>query len=188
MANTIENNDDSVVATKYNLNEMKIHCDEALQKFFEKQGYKEYHRHTDVKLVLGYSACLLAAFEFAYTWKKPFEETWYPTLFCVIGFAILSILATTYGYLVQKDAVYVGSKTVNNKSIVLSASSTVTPGDEHYHLTFTVQSLNGDTAPRSQTFSPSLGAWFYESGKLERSALEKDVGEFVSAVVGKKLE
>ncbi|KAJ1914096.1 hypothetical protein IWQ60_008952 [Tieghemiomyces parasiticus] len=177
MVNTIENNDDSVVATKYNLNEMKIHCDEALQKFFEKQGYKEYHRHTDVKLVLGYSACLLAAFEFAYTWKKPFEETWYPTLFCVIG-----ILATAYGYLVQKDAVYVGSKTVN------VTSSTVTPGDEHYHLTFTVQSLNGDTAPRSQTFSPSLGAWFYESGKLERSALEKDVGEFVSAVASKKLE
>jgi hypothetical protein len=32
------------------------------------------HRHTDIKLLLGYSACAVAFGDFLYGWKKPFEH------------------------------------------------------------------------------------------------------------------
>ncbi|KAJ1980679.1 hypothetical protein H4R33_005414 [Dimargaris cristalligena] len=183
-----------VTATKYNLNEMKIVCDEALQKFFvDKRGYKQYHTHTDVKLILGYSACLLAAFDFGYTWKKPFEEVRYTTFICTIGFVILSVLASAYAYLVQKNTIFVGSKSIDGKDVVLSVASEAQPNTGEYKLNFSVRPLKGDEGSATanvttQSMSKSVGNWFYESGKLERAAIEKDLGEFLDTMENKKTD
>ncbi|KAJ1962593.1 hypothetical protein IWQ62_003477 [Dispira parvispora] len=178
-----------VTATKYNLKEMEVLCSEALEKYFGQQrGYKQHHTHTDVKLVLGYTACALAAFDFVYTWKKPFEETCWSTLLCVVGFVIFSSLASLYTYLVEKDTIFVGSKVLEDQKFVLSVSSRTKPGDEHYYLTLSLRPLqNQSQAPvPTHSFSQSLGKWFHESGQLDMAAIEHDLGRYLDEVEAKK--
>ncbi|KAJ1970757.1 hypothetical protein H4R35_005675 [Dimargaris xerosporica] len=181
---------DAPTVTKYNQTEMKVVCDEALQQYLAgTRGYKQYHTHTDVKLLLGYAACLLAAFDFAYTWKKPFEETKNSTLLCVVAFFILSGLSALYAYLVQKDTVFVGYKVVDGQGIVLSAASQVKRGDQQYYVTFAVRPLS-QPAGSNQTapvhFADSFGKFFYESGQLEPSALASLLEPVLDSVESKK--
>ncbi|KAJ1654208.1 hypothetical protein IWQ61_005816 [Dispira simplex] len=178
-------------ATKYNLKEMEVLCSEALEKYFGQQrGYKQHHTHTDVKLVLGYTACLLAAFDFVYTWKKPFEETRWSTLLCVVGFVLFSSLASLYAYLVEKDTVFVGSKVLEGQKFVLSVSSRTKPGDEHYYLAMSLRPLQNtgqSQAPvPTHSFSQSLGKWFQESGQLDVAAIDQDLGRYLDAIEAKK--
>ncbi|KAF9898218.1 hypothetical protein BX616_004327, partial [Lobosporangium transversale] len=63
-----------IKADKSSLLELKNACDEALKEYLEsKAGYKQSHKHTDIKLALGYLGCIFAAAGSYYGYVHPFE-------------------------------------------------------------------------------------------------------------------
>lgn len=106
--------------TLYNLADLKNTSDDALPNYLNSLGLKQSHTLTDVRLVLGYSAFLVAAACFLWDYKLGFESTKYYTAGAVAVYSLLNTALTMWIWLKEKGIVYVGTapngETVNTCS------------------------------------------------------------------------
>lgn len=80
------------------------------QYYTVEEGYKEGHLHTDVKLLVGYSSCLLAGGAFLFEYYTSFEEAKPIVTVAVVVFWILQAFFWLYTTFVEKNVVYIGYK------------------------------------------------------------------------------
>lgn len=73
-------------------------------------GFKQSHFLTDVRLALGFSACLIAGVTFYYDYQLGFEKTKHNTLYAVVAYFIINSILTLWIWGVEGSCVYIGSK------------------------------------------------------------------------------
>jgi signal peptidase complex subunit 2 len=68
---------DEVKVNPYNASELKVALDDALKRYAanDETGFRRVNRHTDVKLVLGWSAVVVAALTAGYGYMVDFEKS-----------------------------------------------------------------------------------------------------------------
>lgn len=68
---------EEVKVNAYNGSELKVALDDALKRYAanDETGFRTVNRHTDVKLVLGWSAVLVATLTAGYGWMVEFEKS-----------------------------------------------------------------------------------------------------------------
>lgn len=73
-------------------------------------GFKQSHVLTDVRLALGFTACLIAGVTFYYDYQLGFEKTKHYTVYAVAAYFIINSILTLWIWGVEGRCVYVGSK------------------------------------------------------------------------------
>ena len=66
--------------------------------------------HTDIKLLLGYSSCLLAGGAFLFEYYTSFDEAKPILLVSVAVFWLLQAISWMYSTLIEKNEIFVGYK------------------------------------------------------------------------------
>lgn len=90
-----ESPDPVTVSNPYNANDLKIACDDALRRYIARPdtSFSTVNRHTDVRLVLGWTSVLVAAATAGWGYKVEFEKA---KIGLWIGF-ILSVFLVPIG-------------------------------------------------------------------------------------------
>ncbi|KAF9907557.1 hypothetical protein EC991_010853 [Linnemannia zychae] len=189
---TTETHPRVIKVDKSNLLDLKSACDDALKEYLEtKGGYKQSHKHTDIKLVLGYIGCIFAAAGSYYGYIHPFElpTTKFWTGVSVVLYYLFNVLMMAYAYLVEKDTVFTGSKTTSHGTQTLSVGSSVKSYNPYYDIDLrmevsgssssTASSIKGKKATHQQ-FSTAFQYWFDEDGVLVQEQFEADIVKFLA--------
>ncbi|KAF9189531.1 hypothetical protein BGZ51_005604 [Haplosporangium sp. Z 767] len=181
---------------KSNLLDLKNACDDALKEYLESNaGYKQSHKHTDIKLVLGYLGCAFAAAGSYYGYIHPFElpETKFWTGVSVVLYYLFNALMMVYAYFVEKETIFTGSKSTPNGTQTITVSSAVRNYNPYYDLDIrmnisgssTVSSSSSSTVSKTkksthQQFSTAFRYWFDEDGVLAQDLFEADLSKFLA--------
>ncbi|KAJ2081600.1 hypothetical protein H4R24_002221 [Coemansia sp. RSA 988] len=182
---------DRVVVNTSSIGELRAACDTGLRKFLKARGYEEMHTHADVKLVLGYIGVLFCAIDFAYSWKYPFSQTKWFSYISVSVYAIASVLALVYSYVVQRDTFFVGYNKA--KGHIVSAGSRAKQNDPTYRLTLTTRPIRGRQDPPVFNSKPlevkqPFTTWFYDDGEFAAEKFNTDIASAIDVLLTKKSE
>ncbi|KZV93029.1 hypothetical protein EXIGLDRAFT_749364 [Exidia glandulosa HHB12029] len=102
---------DAVKVNNASANEMKIACDDAVKRFLAQPGaFNTIHMHTDVRLLLGWGAVIVAALTGLYGWKMEFEKAKPVVTAGVVLYMILSSAQTLYAYFIEQNIVFEGKR------------------------------------------------------------------------------
>ncbi|KAG0366856.1 signal peptidase complex subunit 2 [Gamsiella multidivaricata] len=183
---TSEINTRAIKVDNSSLADLKNACDEALKEYLEsKGGYKQSHRHTDTKLVLGYLGCAFAAAGSYYGYIHPFElpATKFWTLVSVVLYYLFNALMMAYAYFVERDTIFSGTKTTANGTQTISVGSNVKHYSPYYdleiHMEFSGKTASSTTKKSThQQFSTAFRYWFDEDGVLAHDLFEADIAKF----------
>ncbi|KAF9583612.1 hypothetical protein BGW38_009038 [Lunasporangiospora selenospora] len=167
---------------KSNLMDLKGACDDAL---------RESHRHTDTKLAFGYLGCVFAAAGSYYGYIHPFEEpdTKFWTFISVGLYFFFNALMMGYAQFVEKNTVFLGSKTTSEGTQTISVGTGVRNYDPFYiiniDMTQPPRKSSGSVAPKPkkathQEYSTAFRFWFDEDGVLARDLFEADLKKFLA--------
>ncbi|KAJ2723426.1 hypothetical protein GGI07_002628 [Coemansia sp. Benny D115] len=189
MAQNTGDRSKKVVVNTSNISELKGACDTGLKEFLTARGYEEMHTHTDVKLILGYVGIVFCVIDFAYSWKYPFEQTKWFSYISVSVYAVTSVLALVYSYLVQRDTFFVGYNKA--KGHIVSAGSRTQAGSDSYRLTLTTRPIRGRQDPPVFNSKPveikkEFGSWFHEDGEFASAKFESEIESAIEALLSKK--
>lgn len=68
---------EEVKVNNYSASELKVACDDALRRYIARPdtSFRTVNRHTDVKLMLGWSSVIVAALTAGYGYKIEFEKS-----------------------------------------------------------------------------------------------------------------
>jgi signal peptidase complex subunit 2 len=177
-----------------NETELKNAIDDHIKKYLTTSlSFVQNHTHTDVKLVLGYVACIFAGVASWYGYVNSFEDSKPLTTICVAAYFGLNTVALLYGMFAEKDALFVGRKAVSGEIIRIDAN--LKRYSDKYSLTFHRLPNTTDAKepkvtgkkPAQHNLTRSFGAWFDEDGVLVEKALEKDLKEGLETI-GVKVE
>ncbi|KAG0045870.1 hypothetical protein BGZ83_008916 [Gryganskiella cystojenkinii] len=169
--------------------DLKNACDDAVKEYLEtKAGYRQSHKHTDIKLIIGYLGCAAAAAGSYYGYIHPFElpATKFWTGVSVALYYLANILMMGYAYLVEKDTVFTGSKTSPKGTQTISLGSSVKGYNPYYDMDLRINFSGSATAPGKakisthQEFSTAFRFWFDEDGVLAQDLFEADMEKFLA--------
>ncbi|KAF9117171.1 hypothetical protein BGX27_000020 [Mortierella sp. AM989] len=169
---------------KSSLIDLKNACDDALKEYLEtKGGYRQSHKHTDIKLALGYLGCAIAAAGSYYGYIHPFDlpETKFWTGVTVVLYYIFNVLMMAYGYFVEKDTVFSGSKTTPSGKQIISVGSSVKHYNPFYDLDIRMEFSGASLKTKKsahQQFSTAFYSWFDEDGVLAQDQFEANIENF----------
>ncbi|PVH99492.1 hypothetical protein DM02DRAFT_615005 [Periconia macrospinosa] len=92
----------------HSLSDLKNTTDDALPAYFHTLKFKQIHKQTDVRLVLGYSAVIIAGALFYYDWKFGWEASKPYTAPAVAAYFILNSAFSYWLWFVEAGTVYEG--------------------------------------------------------------------------------
>ncbi|KAI9310951.1 microsomal signal peptidase 25 kDa subunit-domain-containing protein [Dichotomocladium elegans] len=174
------------VTNKYDATQLKNAIDDEVRRYFgNERDYKEGHLHMDVKLLLGYGSCALAAGAFLIEYYTSFEEA-KPTLWAaVIVFWILQVMLWAYTVFVEKSEIFVGYK--HDKSSGKRVGTMTVEGVmNRYSSLYTLTLHFQDQDHNKLSFyklEKSVAGWFTEDGKLDKKALDRDLKDADESLV-----
>ncbi|KAF9098262.1 hypothetical protein BGX29_000011 [Mortierella sp. GBA35] len=193
---TTETHPRAIKVDKSSLLDLKSACDDALKEYLEtKGGYKQNHKHTDIKLVLGYLGCAFAAAGSYYGYIHPFElpATKFWTGVSVVLYYLFNVLMMAYAYLVEKETIFTGSKSTPHGIQTISVGTSVKSYNPYYdidlHMNISGSSSSSSTGSKTtikgkksthQQFSTAFQYWFDEDGVLAQEQFEADVVKFLA--------
>ncbi|KAG0217095.1 signal peptidase complex subunit 2 [Mortierella sp. GBAus27b] len=175
-------------ADKSSLLELKNTCDDALKEYLEsKAGFQQSHKHTDIKLFLGYLGCAFAAAGSYYGYIHPFElpDTKFWTLISVVLYYLFNVLMMGYMFFVEKNTIFAGTRTRPNGTAVISVGSSIKSYSPYYELDIRMHAtaITGTTKRVKRThqkFSTAVNYWFDEDGVLDSDSFEADIAKFLA--------
>lgn len=88
--------------------DLKNTTDDALPNYLTSLKFEQSHFLTDVRLVLGYSAVLIAAITFAFDYKLGWDKTKDHTFWAVIAYFVLNGALTVWIWGIEKGKVFAG--------------------------------------------------------------------------------
>ncbi|KAH9873900.1 hypothetical protein IAQ61_004527 [Plenodomus lingam] len=92
----------------HSLPDLKNTTDDALPNYLNSLKFKQIHTQTDVRLVLGYSAVIIAGALFYFDWKFGWEASKPYTLPAVVAYFVLNGVFSYWLWFVEKGVVYEG--------------------------------------------------------------------------------
>jgi len=101
--------------------DLKNTTDDALPNYLTSLKFKQDHKYTDVRLVLGWTAVVIAGVLFYFDWKLGWEQTKVWTLPAVIAYFILNGAFTYWIWFVEKGVIFIGER--EGKKVRASFSS-----------------------------------------------------------------
>ncbi|KAI9591475.1 microsomal signal peptidase 25 kDa subunit-domain-containing protein [Syncephalis fuscata] len=166
-----------VIVNKLSLSELRYASDDAVKEYLnEKRKYQQVHRHTDIKLLLGYAACAVALGDFLYGWKKPFEQFRTVSAISVSVYVILSLAAALYTYFVEDKNIYIGKR--GHETIRMDVE--VKDAKPIYHVNVVRELTDGNEVDRRErTLAKPFTDWFDVNGLLVRERLELDIASLL---------
>ncbi|KAI8637314.1 signal peptidase complex subunit 2 [Parasitella parasitica] len=186
MLQTETTNEPVQVSNKYDGTQIKNAVDDEISRFFSKeQNFSQSHIHTDIKLLLGYVSCFIAGGSFLYEYKTSFYDALTVTTACVIVYWTIQSISLAYGYLVEKDELFAGTKKVDGKGTsTLKVSGKIDKHSPKYQLCFNYTDIRaGKTV--SYKVEPNVTAWFDTKGVLVQQAMDSDLSTYLSTLVQK---
>jgi len=171
---------------KYSNVDVQYALENAIGKLFTKvYGYTEDHKHSNVYLILGYTASLIAGAASLYSYLTPFNQCKGVLAISVSLYFILCGILSVYVKFVKKDEVFNGNKQEEKvtKSIVVSLINK--KYTDNVTINFELKEVNkilDHNKVTKKSLSKSYGSWFDEEGNFVASAFLKDV----EAIVAKK--
>ena len=79
-------------------------------QYMNSLGFKQNHTLTDVRLVIGFTACAIAGATFYYDFTLGFEKTKEYTLYAVVAYFVLNTALTWWIWMVEGGKVYIGER------------------------------------------------------------------------------
>ncbi|KAI9253493.1 signal peptidase complex subunit 2, partial [Phascolomyces articulosus] len=148
-------------------------------------GYSEGHLHTDIKLLLGYSSCVLAGGAFLFEYYTSFQEA-KPILLCsVIVFWILQACSWAYSVFVEQNEIFVGYKN-DSKTSERQGILTISSEMKRYSPTYIIQMQYQDQKLHKITktkLEKNVASWFTEDGVLVAENVDKDIEEQAASLL-----
>ena len=92
----------------YSLPDLKNTTDDALGNYLRSIGFKQDHSKTDVKLLLGYVAVIIAGVTFAADYKLGWEATKTWTMVAVAAYGILNAAFSYWLWFVEGSTIFEG--------------------------------------------------------------------------------
>ncbi|KAI7857486.1 signal peptidase complex subunit 2 [Circinella umbellata] len=185
--NTTNPEESVEISNKFDGTQVKNAVDDQVRKYFgsEKSDYVEGHVHTDIKLLLGYSSCLLAGGAFLFEYYTSFQEA-KPILLCsVIIFWLLQGVLWSYSAFVEQNEIFVGYKNdpkTRERQGILTISSEM----KRYSPTYIIQMKYQDQKLHKTTqtkLEKNVASWFTEDGVLATEIVDKDIQEQVASLL-----
>lgn len=102
----------------YNLADLKNTTDDALGNYLRSLSFKQINVKTDVKLVVGYVAVLIAAATFAADYKLGWDATKYWTAVAVVAYGLLNTFFTYWTWYVEKGMVFEATREGRKVSLI----------------------------------------------------------------------
>jgi hypothetical protein len=106
----------------YSLADLKNTTDDALGNYLRSIGFQQDHSKTDVKLLLGYAAVIIAGATFAADYKLGWDATKHWTAVAVVAYMILNGAFSYWLWFVEGGLVFEGSS--KGKKVSWNGSST----------------------------------------------------------------
>ncbi|KAK8114645.1 uncharacterized protein PG998_000861 [Apiospora kogelbergensis] len=106
----------------HNLADLKNTSDDAIPNYLNSLKFKQNHSLVDTRLVLGYSAFVIAGACFAWDYKFGFENTKLYTAVAVAVYTLVNTILTYWIAFVEKGIVYQGT-TPNGEKISIATSA-----------------------------------------------------------------
>ena len=88
--------------------DLKNTTDDALPNYLTSLKFGQSHFLTDVRLLLGYSAVLIAAITFAFDYRLGWDKTKEYTFWAVVAYFILNGALTVWIWGIEKGKVFAG--------------------------------------------------------------------------------
>ncbi|CEP12371.1 hypothetical protein [Parasitella parasitica] len=186
MSQTETTNEPVQVSNKYDGTQIKNAVDDEISRFYSKeQNFSQSHIHSDIKLLLGYLSCFIAGGSFLYEYKTSFNDALTVTTVCVIVYWAIQSVSFAYGYFVEKDELFAGTKKVDGKSTsTLKISGKIDKHSPIYQLCFSYTDI-GSGKSVSQKVEPNVTTWFDTQGVLVQQAMDSDLSAYLSTLVQK---
>ncbi|KAL1936643.1 hypothetical protein VTP01DRAFT_777 [Rhizomucor pusillus] len=178
--------EEPIQINKYDCTQLKNAIDDEVKRYYSvEEGYQEGHLHTDVKLLVGYSSCLLAGGAFLFEYYTSFEEAKPIVAVAVVVFWILQAFFWLYTTFVEKNVIYIGYKQ-DAKSGERLGTLTVSSKMEQYSPIYEMTYEYVDSVLKkgvSRQMKTNVSTWFTEDGILVKEALDKDLKEAASGLL-----
>ncbi|CED84763.1 SPCS2, SPC2 [Phaffia rhodozyma] len=183
-----------------NLSQAKLAFDDTLREVLvaPPHAYTQSLRHTDLKLLLGWSACLIALGTSGWAYRHSWEESKGPLKIAVVLYAILSTISYLYTYFIQGQKIFVGKRKtltdgrIETSIITVSTSTKLSPKPERIPLyNISLSSLTSTNAGKSllsrieNEGSKSIGAFVSADGVVDRVELESWLNGLLEGKEGK---
>ncbi|KAF2836426.1 SPC25-domain-containing protein [Patellaria atrata CBS 101060] len=142
----------------YSVSDLKNTTDDALPNYLSSLQFKQSHKLTDVRLLLGYTAVLISGALFYFDWKQGWDVTKPYTLPAVVAYFILNGAFTWWIWRVERGVVFMGD--VGGRKIRISSRT-----EKHkpiYFLTVDYDSEKGK--PQEIQIQASFTRWFTSEG------------------------
>ncbi|KAI0136376.1 microsomal signal peptidase 25 kDa subunit-domain-containing protein [Xylariales sp. AK1849] len=146
--------------TVHNLADLKNTSDDAIPNYLNSLKFKQIHTLTDTRLVLGYSAFLIAAACFSWDYKFGFESTKWYTAAAVALYTIINGALTYWIGLVERGVVYQGVAPSGEK---ISISTSTKKNVPIYNVNIAITSKSGGK-PETIELSRPFTEWFDSVG------------------------
>ncbi|KAH9478607.1 putative signal peptidase complex subunit 2 [Psilocybe cubensis] len=185
--------------------ELKNACDDAVKRYLSRpELFRQDHRHTDVRLALGWLSVFVAAGTALYGYKIDFEKSKPVVTLGLILYIILTVGQTLYAYFFEGNTIFVGKRKSLSKRIISEriqlASSTIPPAKSSsslspsnspsYQLAITyVRSTNKGKsllAKGRTKGAQSYSSFFDDQGNMDQEGFERWVGELVEQAMDGK--
>ncbi|KAF9567142.1 hypothetical protein CPC08DRAFT_733242 [Agrocybe pediades] len=179
--------------------ELKNACDDAVKRFLSRpELFKQNHKHTDVRLALGWLGVFVAAGTALYGYKTDFETSKPMVQIGLVIYICLSVAQTLYAYFIEGNTIFIGkrktlSKRINSSTIPASKVTTsLSPSNSpSYQLAVSYKrSTNAGKSllakGRTKASQP-FGAFFDDEGIMHQEAFEQWVGQLVEEAMDGKL-
>lgn len=152
---------------------MKNATDDSLPLYFRSLSFAQSHSYTDARLLLGYSAVVVAAATFYYDYRLGWEATKHHTFYAVCIYFLLNAAFTYWIWAVERGCVFAGE--IKDRGVKLEVCSWVKKHEPVYRLTVRYWSRAGanGTSWETVTVSSPFNAWFSSDGKLVAEPLHR---------------
>ncbi|GJJ14903.1 hypothetical protein Clacol_009173 [Clathrus columnatus] len=179
-----------------NQSELKHTLDDTLKRFLGgPDQFKTIHRHTDVRLALGWSCVFIASGTALYGYQTQFEKSKFVVWTGVILYVLLTSIQTLYAYFIEGRTVYVGkrktfTKRIETERITIEShahpSSPSSPPKYELSVLYIRSTNNGKSLLHRGKIQDSLGfnAFYDEDGVLDQVVFEEWVRGLVIKAAG----
>ncbi|MCJ1287149.1 hypothetical protein MMC26_006497 [Xylographa opegraphella] len=149
----------------YSLPDLKNTTDDALPNYLTSLDFEQTHFLTDIRLVLGYSAVIIAAVTFAFDYQCGWDETKGYTYWAVITYFLLNGALTFWIWFAEKGKVFQG---LTQNGTLLTIASSVPKHNPTYQIVVrwtdpkTSEAFDWETREISAPFT----TWFSPDGQF----------------------
>ncbi|KAF8306711.1 hypothetical protein DL93DRAFT_2065327 [Clavulina sp. PMI_390] len=186
-----------------NVTELKIACDDAVRRYFSRPDqFRTRHRHTDVRLALGWASVIVAGATGYYGWKRDFDEAKPLVTVGVVLYFLLTTIQTLYAYYVEGKTIFVGKRKtlvnrIESERIEISSETLTSPPSSkstlpRYSLTLSYSRHTGGGKPKtvlrkaSSSHERPYTDFFDEDGNMDEARLVKWLSEVGANLVDGK--